>query len=127
MTQWIIAVLPGLMKELGVWQGYLDHVQKLYTTTLTRASNIGIAVNDVKRLALKDELEIERKELYVKMQGMVPLPLRNLTPRKKDKETGEESYGYKREPAPTKKLRAIYEEAEAKLGRPPKKSFNWWA
>ena len=83
------------MKELGVWQGYLDHVQKLYTTTLTRASNIGIAVNDVKRLALKDELEIERKELYVKMQGMVPLPLRNLTPKKRIKKQGKRSMDIK--------------------------------
>ena len=125
-VQWIIAVLPGLMKELGVWQGYLDHVQKLYTLTLSRASEVGIAVNDEKRLNLKEELEGEKKELYVKMQSMVPLPLRNLTPKKKDKETGEEKYGYKREPAPIKKLRAIYEAAETKLGRPLKKSFNRW-
>ena len=96
-VQWIIHILPKLMKERGVWEGYRRHVMDVYTV-LDRASTIGIPVNDEKRLALEVDFKERRKILDGEIQKQIPDELRNIKPKRKDKDTGEIDYGYIREP-----------------------------
>ena len=95
---WIYSKLPQLMKARGVWNGYERQVRGIYNI-LTDASEVrGIPVNEEKRLNLKSEFEVIRKDLNESINRDVPDDCKNLTPRRKDKNTGFVSYGYIREP-----------------------------
>lgn len=96
-VQWIINSLPSLMKKRGVWDGYVDHVFRIHTI-MDRAREIGIPVNEEKRLGLLKDFKEQREKIHKELQSDIPIEVRNIKPRRKDKETGEISYGYIREP-----------------------------
>lgn len=97
-VMWIWNKLPGLMKARGIWEGYETYTRRIFSPTLERASNIGIPVNEEKRINLKIELTKEKETLNTELQSFIPDEIKNLTPRRKDKTTGIVSYGYKRVP-----------------------------
>jgi uracil-DNA glycosylase family 4 len=90
---YICGPLPGLMKDRGVWEGYKRHILGLHPI-LVRASKKGIPVSEEKRLALEERFKARRGELDKELQKAIPDELRNIKPKRKDKETGEISYGY---------------------------------
>ena len=102
----ILDYLPGLMKKIGVYGGYLEYVYKFRGKMLFPAQREGIPVNNRERLKLREKFIGIRDELDKGLQESVPLELRNFTPRKKvkvkDTDTGKEfevvRYGYEREP-----------------------------
>lgn len=136
--QWIIEVLPKLMKGKGVWEGYKEHVYNIHPI-LQRASDIGIPVNEQKRLALGGILEngevdpnasensfTKRREAINKeIQLVIPDEIRNIKPKRKNKETGEFDYGYIRQPAIVEKAHDIYLEMSNTLTRIGKKVTNF--
>ena len=96
-VQWILHHLPKLMKERGVWRGYYEHVYQV-NPILDRASVGGIPVNDNNRVALEKDFKARRETIHRELQRVVPEEIRNIRPKRKDKETGEVDYGYIREP-----------------------------
>lgn len=106
--RWILAKLPKLMQDLGVWKGYENNVYTIHNI-LDRASDRGIPV-DVNRLdSLKEILGGEKEVLHKDLQEIIPDELKNITPKKKDKETGAISYGYVRDPKEVKIAKKEYE------------------
>ena len=96
-VQWILSKIPKLMKERGVWEGYYNHISRIHPI-MDRARDVGIPVSEEKRLALEIDFKARRKELNKEIQGVIPLEVRNIKPKRKDKVSGEEDYGYIREP-----------------------------
>lgn len=96
-VQYILAYLPKAMKDAGVFGGYARHVVKL-NTILAKATERGIPVSDTRREQVKGEFEAERKAINTELQDMIPDEVKNIRPRRKDKKTGELSYGYLKEP-----------------------------
>jgi uracil-DNA glycosylase len=104
---WIIEQLIPLMKNRGVWNHYMEQVYGL-KPILDFASDTGIAVNEEKRIELKGVLE-KRKEQYLnELQVEVPDELKNLEPKRVDKETGIVEYGFKRIPNEVKQAEGEY-------------------
>jgi hypothetical protein len=103
---WIWEKLPGLMKERGVWDGYQDmyHMHLI----LDKARERGLPVSDDKRLVLEGELITKRKGINDELQEEIPDSLKNLSPRRKNNETGEISFGYIKEPKTVKVARVEY-------------------
>ena len=108
--QWIYEWLPQAMKDLGVWKGYMDHVYGYYPILL-RGSERGMPVDDKARINLQVEMEKERKALISDLETLIPVDIRAIGPRRKDKETGEVSWGYKKVP---KALKVLYESYKVK-------------
>jgi uracil-DNA glycosylase family 4 len=104
-VQWIIHFLPRLMKTRGVWDGYVNHVYNLHPI-FERATEKGIPVNEDKRTRLLEDFTKRREKVNIEIQRNIPDEIRNIKPKRKDKETGEIDYGYKREP------RIVGEESE---------------
>jgi len=96
-VQWIVAALPKLMNERGVWEGYKEHVYQIHPI-MEKARERGIPVSEEKRQALTVKFKGIRGELDSTIQGLVPDEIRNIKPVRKDKDTGEVDYGYIREP-----------------------------
>jgi uracil-DNA glycosylase family 4 len=96
-VQWIVEALPKLMRDRGVWDGYRDHIYHIHPI-MERARETGIPVSEDKRIALEAKFREERKAVDKEIQAIVPETIRNIRPKRKDKETGEEDYGYKRQP-----------------------------
>src|ERR1039458_3548318 len=96
-VQWILHLFPKLMQARGVWRGYIEHVYEVHPI-LERAKEVGIPVSEEKRLALEIDFKERRKEIHKELQKVIPDELRNIRPKRKDKETGEIDYGYIREP-----------------------------
>lgn len=92
-AQWLLQKLPPLMQAMGVWDGYKRHVADIHPI-MERARVTGIPVDETKRTELTKTLTERRKELHKKIQAIVPLTIRNVRPRRKNKETGEIDYGY---------------------------------
>jgi DNA polymerase I-like protein with 3'-5' exonuclease and polymerase domains len=96
-VEWIINILPKLMKARGVWEGYMRHVVDL-NVVMTRATEHGMPVDIKKHEEVKKVLEGKRKEVDKEIQKVIPDEIRNIKPKRKDKSTGEVDYGYIREP-----------------------------
>jgi len=103
-VQWIIRTLPALMKERGVWDGYMNHVVKMYHV-LDRASERGIPVSEEGRLALTINFKGKLKEYDTRLQEIIPDEIKDIAPKRKrvsidetGKEVKEIDYGYLREP-----------------------------
>jgi uracil-DNA glycosylase family 4 len=105
---YIYEKLPGLMKARGVWRGYEEHVRGIYTILTKGSEERGIPVSEEKRIILEKELIIERKELQDGLQRIIPDEVKNLTPRRKNKNTGVVSFGYIREPIEVRESKEIY-------------------
>lgn len=116
---WIWEKLPGLMKERGVWHGYQDmyHMHMI----LDKARERGLPVSDSKRLILEGELVTKRKEIDNELQEEIPDSLKNLSPRRKNKETGEVTFGYIREPPTIRQAINEYEYKARNLVRQGKR------
>lgn len=114
-VQWILAILPKLMKSLGIWEGYYDHVYRLYSPTLERAARIGIPVNERKRLEVLDYMTRKLEEQDKQLQELIPSEIKNITPKRKDKKTGSIDFGYILEPKNVKQLRRKYESLTARM------------
>lgn len=95
-VQWILHVLPKLMKARGVWEGYVRHVYRVHPI-LDRASVVGLPVDEGKRVGLEVKFKEERKKIHEELQRAIPDELRNIRPKRK-LENGGFDYGYKREP-----------------------------
>lgn len=106
--RWILAKLPKLMEDLGVWKGYENNVYKIHLI-LDNASNRGIPVDSSRMENLTLELEKEKDQLDGDLQTLIPNELKNITPKKVDKETGAISYGYVREPKEVKIAKKEYD------------------
>lgn len=141
-VQYILGWLPPIMKKMGIWQGYYDHVFRLYSPTLLRASEKGIPVNETARQDLytpsrtSDTGAIEpatgvfeesRLRIDTELQGLIPDELRNIKPKRKSK-SGEIDFGYIRDPPKVKQLATKYEQLRKeyyeKNGTQPKVSFG---
>ncbi len=100
-VQWIIAALPKMMNAKGVWggegRGYVNHVLKIHPI-LERASDVGIPVSEEEWEKVGVDFRERRKGLDGELQKAIPDEIRNIKPRRKDKETGNLDYGYIREP-----------------------------
>lgn len=92
-VQYLLHILPKLMKSRGVWEGYVNHVYCVHPV-LERAKEIGIPVSEEKRVALEVDFKESRKEIHKELQAIIPDEIRNIRPKRKDKETGEIDYGY---------------------------------
>lgn len=101
--------LPTRMRQMGVWESYLKFKVRLRQSVLKPMENRGLFVDEQERQELKVWCagQVEKEDLV--LQEQVPLEIRNITPKRKDKKTGEISYGYIREPTIIKQLRAGYE------------------
>ena len=96
-VQYIVHKLPQLMRDAGVWKGYIEHVYNV-KPILDYASQVGMPVVEEKRKELEGELKKEVRLLIRKIHEELPQKLRNIKPKRKDKVTGKISYGYLREP-----------------------------
>ncbi len=124
--QWIINKLPKWMKANDTWKGYYEQVFGFWPV-LFRASDLGIPVNDAKRIELRETLINEAKVIDDNLQIVIPNEIKNIKPKRKDKITGELHFGYKREPPTIKRLRKQYDAITveyAKSGRRVSKSFE---
>lgn len=112
-VQYILEWLPERMKEIGCWKSYEDYVRPVHEV-LDDASKRGFPVNNEKRLEIRDKFVEIQKEKDLFLQQNTPLEIRNLSPRRKDKETGFVEFGYKKEPKEIEEDRKIYQ--QRKLG-----------
>ncbi len=106
-VQYILHVLPKLMGIRGVWDGYREHVYNVHPI-LERAKEVGIPVNEEKRIALEIDFKERRKVIHKELQRVIPDEIRNIRPKRKVKVTGELDYGYVNENP--KIVRDCYEE-----------------
>ena len=74
--------LPEAMKELGVWQGYLDHLYGYYHV-LSRASDIGMPVSIPDRIDLDRSLRSERDTKIKELEKIIPIQCRDIGPKRK--------------------------------------------
>ncbi len=111
---WIYEKLPGLMEERGVWKGYVDSVYRVHLI-LDRARDVGVPVNEERRIELERTLAIRREKLDEELQRDIPDCIKNLQPRRKNKKTGEVTYGYIREPKEVKEAKQAYRKAKRVL------------
>lgn len=91
--QYIIHALPKLMRSMGVWGGYMRHVVQL-NTVFDKASQRGIPVSTNKWTEVNDWFKVERDKVNKELQAEIPDELRNVKPRRVDKETGQVDEGY---------------------------------
>jgi DNA polymerase I-like protein with 3'-5' exonuclease and polymerase domains len=85
-----------------ICKGYVGHVVNFWPI-LAKASERGLPVNQAKLASLEKDLLTERKAIYERIQSLIPLELKEKTPRRKDG-----SYGYKRTPKEVKDLYKLY-------------------
>lgn len=110
-VQYIIRTLPNLMRERGIWKGYMQHVVGMYRV-LSKASDIGIPVSEEGREALTINFKEKLKEYDTKLQGVIPDEVKNIEPRRITKHedgTKEIDYGFKKEPPIIRQERERYE------------------
>lgn len=81
-VQWILHYLPPLMKKLGVWEGYVNHVYRVHTI-MERATVTGIPVSEEVHAEVKKYFEEEREKIDGELQGLIPDDIRNIEPKKK--------------------------------------------
>jgi uracil-DNA glycosylase family 4 len=94
-VQYIVADLPKMMKEKGVWEGYRRYVYDLNIVT-SKMSARGFPVDNDKRLEVQEGIQVRRDALNDEMQEAFPKELKGVEP-KRDK--GDYvSYGYLRQP-----------------------------
>lgn len=94
-VQWIVKLLPTLMKKMGVWGGYVNHIFRIHPI-LDRAREIGIPVNEEKRVALNKDFRQRRLVIHKELQEDIPLEVRDIHPKKKigEDENGNKLYDY---------------------------------
>jgi uracil-DNA glycosylase len=97
VLHYILNRLPKLMTDRGVFRGYARHVVKL-NPIFVKASERGIPVSETRWEQVKSEFEVEREKINTELQKVIPDELRNIRPKRKDKDTGELDYGYIRDP-----------------------------
>lgn len=122
-VQWILAALPKLMQQRGIWEGYRRHVLGVHPIFERAREEVGIPVNEAERQLLEIRFKKKRKEINKKLQDKIPDKLRNIKPARKDKTTGEVSYGYVREPKIVSEGISRYNELSQivrAIGREPK-------
>ena len=119
-VHWILESLPGMMQERGIWGGYVRHVYRI-NTIMRRASDSGIPVSEVDRLAVEADFKKRRAEEDDRIQEEIPDEIRNIKPKRKLKDGGFD-YGYVKLPAVVKKEYTRFTELctlfESKHGRP---------
>ena len=103
---WIWEKLPSMMKERGVWTGYQDMLRN--HLILDKARDRGLPVAEDKRVTLGGELRVRRIKLNEELQKDIPDEIKNISPRRKDKGTGEVTFGYIREPKEVKQGKKLY-------------------
>ncbi len=96
-VQYLIAALPKLMKEKGVWGGYTRYVYDLHLGMDNMVAR-GVPVDETERESLQTDLQGKMDKLDAEMQEIYPNELKGMEPKRTNKETGEVSYGYKRQP-----------------------------
>lgn len=111
---WIWKWLPGQMKELGVWECYERQVYG-YKPILDRSTRIGIPVDANARVSLHESLYRERCNTELQLESLIPVEIRAISPRRKDKDTGEVSEGYKKPPKQLALLLIKYKELRQRL------------
>jgi uracil-DNA glycosylase family 4 len=109
--QYIWEWLPKEMQSIGCWQEYVDHIYGYYPI-LERSR---VPVDNQARLSLAEELKGERTELYKELEKLIPIESRAIGPRRKDKKTGEVSFGYVRVPTELRQLHKGYWEKRTVL------------
>lgn len=102
---------------MTIWEGYNNYVYKLHLILERASREVGIPVNDTKRINLKDDLELILKRLDEELQKLVPIEIRDLSPRRKIKETGKIEYGFKRKPKEILALELGYNNAVSRVLR----------
>lgn len=122
-VQYIIRTLPRLMKERGIWDGYMRHVLGMYQV-LSKASDIGIPVSEIGRQELTVKFKGELKEYDTRLQTIIPDEVKNIAPKRTRVNpvngTKEIDYGYIREPKTVSTERERYERLvkETAISRP---------
>lgn len=90
-------VLPAKMKRLNIWEGYERHVRQM-SIVLRNAAARGIPVNDIGRLALRQEIRLQAREVDIELQSTYPNELKNLDPK----------LGFANGPKVGEKIRAVH-------------------
>ena len=80
--QWIVPELIKRMKQAGVWKGYVGQIHKIHLIK-EQASQRGVPVSEEKWEGLRRKLERGKVRLERELEGMVPMELRNVTPKRK--------------------------------------------
>lgn len=107
--------LVQMMKRHGVWDSYIKFKLQYRARVLRSMELRGFPVDETRRQELKTSIELQVAEEDTILQREIPEELRNITPKRKDKETGEFDYGYKREPKVISELRPGYKLTESRL------------
>lgn len=110
--QYILEKLPKMMKDFGCWDVYMRHLRQYYVVALKPAADRGIPVNAEKHKRLDMQLEKRIDELMVQAVLSVPEDIIPITPKVKDKKTGEVRYGYKKPPKALVQLAEAWKLAE---------------
>lgn len=113
-VQWIISALPKLMQAKGVWRGYVEHVYNVHPI-FEKATERGIPVDESKRTEVENDFKQRRDIVHRSLQTQIPDEVRNIKPKRKDKETGELDYGYIREPKTVAIEHDIYQRLSERL------------
>lgn len=79
---WIVPRLIKLMKDRGVWKGYIEQVHRIHPI-MSRAASRGIPISKEKHQKLEGGLKGVMKGIYGELQELVPDELKNITPKRK--------------------------------------------
>jgi len=119
-VHWLWEGLPEKMKQIGVWQGYYDHVFNIWPILETASKDNGIPVNVEKKRKLEHKLEIKVGEIDYKLQLAIPDEIKSLMPRRKIGDHVE--FGYKTMPKAVGDLLVkLKETCDTKQVAPPSK------
>jgi len=81
----LVAAMKGIANPengVTVWDGFVEQIYQVHPC-LTRASDRGIPVSEVRHAQLGKDLGEKLKELYGELQVLVPDELKNVTPKRK--------------------------------------------
>jgi len=78
--QRIMASLPDDLKRRGVWDSYVNYIQRLHPV-LEKAQDRGLPINNDARLQMKGELEIVKGEILGKLREAFPPAAKKLDPK----------------------------------------------
>lgn len=121
---WIWEWLPEKMKELGVWDCYYEQVYN-YKDILDRGSRVGVPVSENARVTLHESMVRERDSTIKQLEQLIPLEIRSISPRVKNKDTGDIREGYKKPPKQLALLLIRYKELKLKLEAEGKTVVNF--
>ncbi len=124
-VHWILAILPKLMYSRGVWEGYKRYVLNLHPIMSRASREVGIPVDIMEMEKVRKEFKEKRIEINDRLQESIPDEIKNISPRRKDKTTGEISFGYIKQPKEVEYYKRRYDFLSSQLAAKGKKSASF--